>query len=66
MKQVALSPAQWDRIVALYQSSEVKVNRNPGQVTFAELNNPGKLLLHEVAPDFPVTSDHEILDWIGE
>jgi hypothetical protein len=44
----------------------LKVNKNPGQVKFAELNSPWKLLFHEVAPDFPVKSDHEIHDWIGE
>jgi hypothetical protein len=44
----------------------LKVNENPGQVKFAELNKPTKLLFSKVDPDFPVQSSHEIQDWLGE
>jgi hypothetical protein len=62
----------WDQSIILRRTPSrdwrvaLKVNKNPGQVKFAELNSPWKLLFHEVAPDFPVKSDHEIHDWIGE
>jgi len=60
----------WDESIVLRQTKSgdwrvaLKVNENPGQVKFAELNKPWKLLFHEVAPDFPVRSDHELQDWL--
>jgi len=61
----------WDESIILRRITSgdwrvaLKVNENPGQVAFAGLNKPKKLVFHEVAPDFPVKSDHEIRDWLG-
>jgi len=62
----------WDEQVILRRTNArdwrvaLKVNERPGQVTFAELDKPTKLLFHNVDPDFPVKSNHEIQDWLGE
>jgi hypothetical protein len=62
----------WDESIILRRTPPgdwrvaLKVNENPGQVKFAELDNPWKLLFQEVAPDFPTKSNHEVHDWIGE
>ena len=62
----------WDEDVTLRRMNTgdwrvaLKVNESPGQVTFAELNKPTKLLFHKVDPDFPVNSNYEIQDWLGE
>ena len=62
----------WDEEIRLRRTNAgdwrvaLKVNERPGQVTFAELNKPTKLLFHKVDPDFPVKSKHEIQDWLDE
>jgi hypothetical protein len=62
----------WDESIRLRRTPAgdwrmaLKVNENPGQVKFAELNKPTKLLFSKVDPDFPVQSSHEIQDWLGE
>ncbi len=62
----------WDEEIILRRTNAgdwrvaLKVNELPGQVSFAELRKPTKLLFHEVAPDFSVKSSHEIQDWLGE
>jgi len=62
----------WDESIRLRRTATgdlrvaLKVNENPGQVKFAELDKPTKLLFHKVDPDFPVQSSHEIQDWLGE
>jgi hypothetical protein len=62
----------WDESIVLRRTPAgdwrvaLKVNENPGQVKFADLDKPTKLLFHNVDPDFPVKSDHEIQDWLGE
>jgi hypothetical protein len=62
----------WDESIILRQIPSsgawrvaLKVNENPGQVTFAGLNTPRKLLFQEVPPDFPVKSNDEIQAWLG-
>ncbi len=62
----------WDEEITLRRTNSgdwrvaLKINERPGQVTFAELDEPTKLLFHIVDPDFPVKSNHEIQDWLGE
>ena len=62
----------WDEEITLRRTNSgdwrvaLKINESPGQVTFAELDKPTKLLFHKVDPDFPVQSSHEIQDWLGE
>jgi hypothetical protein len=62
----------WDQSIRLRRTNAgdwrvaLKVNERPGQVTFAELDGPTKLLFHKVDPDFPVKSNHEVQDWLGE
>jgi hypothetical protein len=62
----------WDEEITLRRTKSgdwrlaLKVNERPGQVKFAELDKPPKLLFREIDPDFPVKSNHEIQDWLGE
>ncbi len=62
----------WDESIRLRRTPAgdwrvaLKVNENPGQVKFADLDKPTKLLFNKVDPDFPVQSGHEIQDWLGE
>jgi hypothetical protein len=62
----------WDEEITLRRTKAgdwrvaLKVNDRPGQVTFAELDKPTKLLFQKVDPDFPVQSSHEIQDWLDE